>query len=378
MRAVSKRWIQNGLLLIVSASLPLIALEYYLRWDNARPDAQPYRTEIVLNGTKYAFFETKQALNDPANGVLIAGDSFTAGAACANYRTFPNAFSKAAAARGLGIHAVNLGVPGTGPAAYVGRVQDYLKEKGPAAGVIMSLYANDAEFDCFACQRLKDWSPLAGLSADGERQLRELCEPCLRQDSSRDATEAAGHVTLGRRVNWWLADNALSFLMFREGLAKIAVMTGLLPADWGRGSYPQRWRNVDGVYFKYLRGSMALAKQEAERHGMRMMVIIQPDSMNLTPSNEFYSVYQSVAAALREQTGLEVHSGYDAFVGNPMAKTNMPFSLSDTHPSCEANSIFGEWVLDRWTGTNSRDSDDAGIADPAAATARADDHGKHD
>jgi hypothetical protein len=377
MRTVLKRWMQNGLLLIISASVPLMVLEFYLAWDNARPDADLYRTQIVLNGTTYTFVETAQALNDPANAVLIAGDSFAAGSPCANQRTFPSAFSKVAAERELGIHAVNLGVPGTGPAGYVGRVQDYLKEKGPAAGMILSLYANDAEIDCFACQRLKDWGPLAGLSEDDEKQLRDLCEPCLRQDGARTATQAAGRVSFARRANWWLSENALSYLVFREGVAKIAVMTGLLPADWGRGSYPQRWRNVDGVYFKYLRGSMALAKKEADRHGMRMMVVMQPDSMNLTPSNVFYSVYRDVASTLREQTGIDVHSGYDAFVGNPLAKDNMPFSLSDTHPSCESQRIFGEWVLDRWTATNSRHSG-AEAAHPSAAQAPLDDGGKGD
>jgi hypothetical protein len=56
-----------------------------------------------------------------------------------------------------------------------------------------------------------------------------------------------------------------------------------------------------------------------------------------------------VQRTLTSSTGVPVFSGYEAFLGNPRAKENMTFSLTDGHPSCEAHAIFGQWVLEKWT-----------------------------
>ena len=62
----------------------------------------------------------------------------------------------------------------------------------------------------------------------------------------------------------------------------------------------------------------------------------------------FYAIYERAARSLMEATGVPVLSGYDAFVGDPRAARDMPFSLTDTHPNCLAHEIFGEWVLQQW------------------------------
>ncbi len=349
MKIPIKEWLLRALLVVVTGSLPIVAVEFWLAWDNARPDARKYTTHVVLNGHAYSFIETAAAIDNPSGAVLIAGDSFTSGAACSDHRNFPSAFSRAAAEQGAKLHAVNLGVPGTGPMAYLARAQDYIKEKGPAAGLILTLYANDVEIDCFACQQIHLWAETADLSADDRQQLDRLCQACQRQRTNRAASEVAGDVGLSRRLNWWLAEHSLAFLAFREGVAKIAAAGGALPRDWGRGSYPQRWSNLDGIYFKYLRGVIGLAKQEGDQHGMRVMVVIYPDPTNITNENEFVRVYEKVSHALEQHTGVGVHSGYAAFLGNPQAASNMTFSFSDSHPNCEAHQIMGQWVFDTWS-----------------------------
>jgi hypothetical protein len=157
----------------------------------------------------------------------------------------------------------------------------------------------------------------------------------------------AGSVSWVRRLNWSL-DRWRSYYVLREGLAKVAHSVGWLPRDWGRGSYPARWTDTNGVYFKHIKGSIALAQEEARSRGVPLMVVIYPDSMNISTANPFYAIYQSAAASLAEATGVPVLSGYDAFVGDPRASLHMPFSLTDTHPNCLAHEIFGEWVLQQW------------------------------
>ena len=344
-----KSFLANFALLAFSVILPLTAFEWYLKWDNRRPDARKFLNEYTLNGETYRFLAPPDRFDDAKHAVLIAGDSFTAGASCADGRTFPDYFSKAAQRHGSRVHAINLGIAGTGPMSFVSRVEDYVSEKGTAAGVILSLYANDVEIDCFACRRAREWRRLAALTPEQERELDTLCEPCLRATDNRVSSEVAGAVSLTRRLNWWLADRALSYLLFREGLAKLMFAGGLLPQDWGRGSYPARWGDLDGLHYRYIRGSVALAKAEMQRRGIPLVVLIYPDSMNLSAKNEFYDIYRRVSAALRKDVGVPVFSGYDGFLSDKRSKENMPFSLTDTHPSCDAHEIMGDWAYQRWS-----------------------------
>jgi hypothetical protein len=346
MAFVAKSVLLNACLLVISAALPLLVLEYYLKWDDSRPDAGPYYTERTLNGTTYRFLEASHAIDNPGRAVLIVGDSFTLGSACADGRNFPSAFTRAARSAGADIHAVNMGVAGSGPVASVRRVQDYFLEKGPTAGVILSLYANDVELDCFACDYFEPWAHRAGLEPEDLRHVKELCAHCHSRDQGPSG-EVAGSVGVVRRLNWWL-DRWRSYYVLREGLAKVAHWAGWLPTDWGRGSYPARWTDTDGIYFKHIKGSIALAQEEARARGVPLMVVIYPDSMNISPANPFYAIYERAARSLTEATGVPVLSGYHAFVGDPRAARDMPFSLTDTHPNCQAHEIFGEWVLRQW------------------------------
>jgi hypothetical protein len=80
--------------------------------------------------------------------------------------------------------------------------------------------------------------------------------------------------------------------------------------NWGRGVYMERWDNQDGVYFKYVQGSISFAKQEAYRHRVPMMVVIYPEAVNISQSNEFVRIYDSASKALARTTGVPVYSGY--------------------------------------------------------------------
>ena len=51
---------------------------------------------------------------------------------------------------------------------------------------------------------------------------------------------------------------------------------------------------------------------------------------------------------LSGELNIPVHSGYEAFLGNTKSNRNMSFSLTDSHPSCDAHEIFGKWVFRKW------------------------------
>jgi hypothetical protein len=347
-----KSVVANLILLLVSVCVGLAAAESYLAYDNWHPNTSDYLTEVRLNGTTYRFIERREAIDDAKNAILIAGDSFTAGNACAAGKTYPDAFTNAAKQHGSPLHAVNMGVPGTGPFSYALRLKDYFAEKGPTAGAIMTLYANDAEIDCQVCRHLDEWAKLGEFSAEEQAELRKLCSVCFRQDN---AQPVAGEVNVVRRFNWWLADRSLSYQLFREMGARLAVKTGFLSVNWGRAAFPHRWNDREGLYFKYVQASIAYARREADSHGVPLMVVIYPDPIGLNSRNEFVDIYAGVQGALTASTGVPVYSGYDAFLGNPATRNNMVFSLSDAHPNCQAHAIFGQWVFSTWAKLHLRE-----------------------
>jgi lysophospholipase L1-like esterase len=340
-----KAWLGNALLLIVSVGVGLVAFEFFLAFDDRHPPSADYMSDVTLNGTAYRFIEDRRAIDQPDSAVLIAGDSFTAGSSCADRRNYPSAFTKAASEAGAGIHAVNLGVQGSGPIGYAARVHDYLEEKGTAAGVIMTLYANDVEIDCDACRYLERWSHLGGLTDADRAELTRRCSSCLRDDTQR----LSGETDPFRQINWWLADHSKTYLLLREVGAQIAAGVGLIDVTWGRGAFPERWKDASGLYFKHVAAAIQLAREDAAARSIPLMVVIYPDPVAITEANEYVPIYRQVQSVLSAQTNVPVYSGYEAFLGNARTRENMPFSLTDAHPSCEAHDMFGKWVFQKWT-----------------------------
>ena len=334
-----------------SLSALLLAFEGLLSLDDRRPDPRDFTSELRLNGTTYRLPATRAAIDEPVGAILIAGDSFTAGLACADGRTYPIAFTKAAVRSGAGVHAVNMGMAGTGPISYARVIKDCLAEIGTAAGLILTLSANDVEVDCDACRTLRQWSDLGGFTAADREALARLCAPCLQVPGQR----LAGEVDASRRMNWWLAGHLRTYRLLREATARLAAGSGLLDVGWGRGVYPRQWRDVDGVHFKYIRAGIELAREEADARHVPMMAVIYPDPMGLNEKNEYVALYETAALTLTRSTGVPVYSGYGAFLGNSRSRENMPFSLTDSHPSCEANAIFGEWVFEKWNARTAGD-----------------------
>lgn len=330
-------------LVVFSVTISILIIELFLIIDDRRPIPDGFRNEVLLNGTKYIFLESREAIDRTKSAILIVGDSFTVGVACADNRNFPSVFTKAAEKVEVDLHAVNLGVDGTGPALYLHRVRDFFVEKGPTKGLIISLYANDIQLQCRECSYLGEVLETEILTQHGERKLLSLCAAC---DGS--SVTPAGRISLLRRLQWRVSRISYTYRMLRESAVRFGLNTGVLNFGWGRSAFPIYWNDLEGFRFKFLEGMLGLIKREAEQFGVPMMVVIYPDVQHLSAESVYFAIYRKVSNALSKNLGLTVYSGFDAFLGNPLATKDMSFSLSDHHPNCEAHEIFGKWVFDKW------------------------------
>lgn len=338
-----KQFAINVSLIVFSVVFSILTIELFLVIDDWRPNPDSFRNEVLLNGTKYTFLESREAIDRTKSAILIVGDSFTAGVACADNRNFPSVFTKAAEKVEVDLHAVNLGVDSTEPVLYLDRVRNFFLEKGPTKGLIISLYANDIEMQCRDCSYLGEFLETEILTQHGERKLLSSCAAC--DGSSFTPT---GPTSLLRRLHWRLSRISYTYRMLRESAVRVGLNTGVLDFGWGRSAFPMYWNDLEGFRFKFLEGVLGLIKHEADQFGVPMMVVIYPDVQHLSAESVYFAIYRKVGNALSENLGLTVYSGFDAFLGNPAATKDMSFSLSDHHPNCEAHEIFGKWVFDKW------------------------------
>ena len=112
MIALARSVLLNACLLALSVALPLLVLESYLKWDDRRPDAGAFYTELTLNGTTYRFLEASHAIDNPGRAVLIVGDSFTLGYTVDHEDTIPALLERRLRAEGRPVEVLNGGTEG--------------------------------------------------------------------------------------------------------------------------------------------------------------------------------------------------------------------------------------------------------------------------
>lgn len=336
----------NSLLVLGSVVLSLAVFELFLAWDNWRPRFEHATLEV--GGQKFRVLERSEALRDFRNTAAVVGDSFTDGAACGSERNYPGHLARLVRQNGDPRRVVNLGVSGADPFIYLQLVEGLLATGRIPSFVIVTLYANDIEFSCSVCGFLDRIRNDPSFSAAEITRLESLCRGnCATAHDS--PVGGAGHFSLARRIHTWLYTNFYVYGLLRETLAGLALRLGINKLGWGRTAYPPLWRNADSLEFRLMKFALAGIRDAlGGSEAARMMVVIYPDVQNIGKENVYFGIYQEVEARLSRSLGVPVSSGYPAFLSSADAKPNMPYSLTDTHPSCKAHEIFAKWVFVRF------------------------------
>lgn len=333
-----KGFFANGLLALASALLALVAFELFLVWDNRRPQIEPTRLE--LGGRQFRFFERPAALADLRGAAVVIGDSFTAGEACGDGRSYPSQLDRLARESGYPQRFVNLGVPGADPFMYLLVVEGLIATGRAPAAAIVTLYNNDIELTCSACSYVGRIRRDARFSAEELARLEAFCAACTATGNA-----PGGHHGALRRAHGWLWKNVYVYALFRDAFVRLTMQFGG-SIGFGRTAYPALWRDHAGLEFKLLEFALAETRDALRAAGAaRPLVVIYPDVQNIRKDNIYYGIYEGVQSRLSQSLGVTVRSGYPAFLGDREESPSMPYSLVDDHPSCKAHEIFARWVF---------------------------------
>lgn len=328
----------NGLVALASVVLVLVIFEAFLVWDNRRPQLEPTRLE--LGGREFRFFERPEALSDLRNAAAVIGDSFTAGEACGDGRSYPSHLDRIARENGYPHRFVNLGVPGADPFMYLQVVEGLIATGRAPSAAVVTLYNNDIELTCSACSYLERVRADRRFSSEDIARLEAFCAACTKTSNS-----PSGHYGPLRRAHSWLWKNVYVYALFRDAFVRLGMQFGW-NIGFGRTAYPALWRDHAGLEFKLVEFALAGTRDALRAAGAaRPLVVIYPDVQNIRKDNVYYGIYQGVERRLSQSLGLTVRSGYPAFLAGRNASPSMPFSLVDDHPSCKAHEVFARWVF---------------------------------
>ena len=322
------------LLLAAGGVLFALALgELFLRIDDYRPALVLH--PIEWNGRRYLFREAPDRLRELSHAVVFLGDSFTESAACPLDRAYPGAVAELSKTRGMELETRNLGVGGKGAFYYAALAEDLLAAGARPRAAVVTLFENDIELDCDACRFLGELQGAAELSEAERADLARRCAAC----AAPGAPSAADRIDLG------LHEASYVWRLFRRSAA------GLLVAmDWNLAWMARRdrkWADPGGLPFRMMERALARTAASFRAAGVPAIAVLYPSVVRLRADEPFVAFYDRAAADLERSSGMMVRSGYPAFLGRPGVKRDMGYSITDGHPSCEANAIFAAWTLEQ-------------------------------
>jgi hypothetical protein len=317
----------------------VLAFEVYLRQDDRRPE--PAWASIEVAGDTFPLLDDPKKLARLDDSVVFLGDSFTEGAACGPKGNFPAAFAKLAQGADRDLVTINLAREGANTFAYLARGRALAAAGARPRGVITTLFINDIERDCSLCPFLPELEAEGGFTAAELAELAAFCAQCAGRHD-----DIAAHYSAPRRVHRWLYEQSWLYRLSRDASYQVLPALGIR-AGWGMG-YPEQWQDQGGLSYRLLEWSMAMLAETLDEAEAPHLVTLYPPARQITADNPYAHIYARAAADLEARTGHPVLSGYAAFLDHPQASRDMPFSLTDAHPSCAMHRLYGEWVWREW------------------------------
>jgi hypothetical protein len=338
----------TALALCIGFLAGFLMIEAYLRFNDYSSLAVDY-VYHEWDGRDRRVMATADDVADPRQAVVVLGDSMVAGINCGREQNLVGHFETAMQPIAPDYKAINLGSANTSVFAYLDQLRGYEAGIGAPAGIIVMLYTNDADvIEPRMCPALDVVERADNLLPSEKAEIAGFCESVeLGKPAS---SQSASIFSIGGPVDSWLHGASYAYRFFRGSMVMLAGLLGG-GEPIGRLRYPGIWSDAESLEMRLITAGMDEIKALADRHGSPMMVAFYPPVEFLSKDNPSYAATEIASDELGAHLGIPVLNGFEAYLDEPRASSNMSRSLTDAHPSCLGHQILAEWLVQKFDET---------------------------
>lgn len=327
MNLTKKNKIVALLVVLSSFGISLLAVEYFLVWENY---FAPYDVSLhEVNGKVYRFqypvHELFKAGNVTSTRIFVLGDSFVAGTACQKKGTNLTGHLQKLLTRNQQV--VNLGVGGADPSNYIDFIGHFPIR--PNDLVIVVLYDNDIHMSKETCElssvQLKNYPIFYPSHCD------ELISGAI---ASKDQDSFL------KRMNNKIKQFK-TIALLKEAFYNIPIFSRF----FFRSEYVTRWERFESEENQWIMSTLPVMKSMVEKRGAQFFLTYYPNTNNISPNDVRHNIWINFKKELINRHKLELLDPYPFFISKATSKS-MVWSLTDKHPSCDAHAIMSQFLFD--------------------------------
>tara|TARA_B100000795_G_scaffold137281_1_gene102527 strand:- start:369 stop:1376 length:1008 start_codon:yes stop_codon:yes gene_type:complete len=320
----------NSIIVLTSLIIGLMIVELFLYLENKH---KPIDYAIIeINDYKYPFIKGNStrdplALNEVEHELLVVGDSFVAGTACArDNANFPSHLQMMLEGK---TNVVNLGVEGANPADYIDFLDGLNISKGDVS--LITLYDNDIHVAPKTClQSIRQ----------AEKHKIHVPEFCKNTVTTLDKANENIAQKINNRIKKFK-----TVVLIKESLVQIPF----LRKYFFRTAFRNLWIDFDSDENKWMRSTLKAMAEQMKQNGGEALFIYYPNTNRISVDDERHEAWLKFINYVSKNDNIKIADPYPFFIANATSQS-MVWSLTDKHPNCEAHSLMADFTFKKFKG----------------------------
>ena len=307
-------------------------VELFLYLENKR---KPIDWAIIeINDYKYSFIKSNStrdplALNEAEQELLVVGDSFVSGWACArDDANFPSHLQKMLEGK---TNVVNLGVGGSNPGDYIDFLDSLNISKGDVS--LITLYDNDIYVAPKTClQSIRQ----------AEKHKIHVPEFCKNTSTILEKSNESIAQKINNRIKKFK-----TVRLIKESLVQIPFFRKY----FFRTDFLNLWTDFDSDENKWLRSTLKAMVEQMKQKGGEALFIYYPNTNRISVGDVRHQTWLKFIDYVSKNDNIKIADPYPFFIANATSQS-MVWSLTDKHPNCEAHSLMADFTFKKFKGFN--------------------------
>ena len=304
----------------------LSAFEVYLYFDDYYEESNTYLYETE----KFQYqFLTPPTKKSNIKNMYFLGDSFTMGYKCKyENKDFPSIIQEVV---NNNINVINLGSGGLNTSHYNDLIQHY--DFGEVDKLFIVLYFNDIFLTEQICDVIKSNNKI-----DNDVNVPNNC-------LNLNSLESDHRIYQYNYMHY--INNSLKTLRSYSVFKQLIYELGLFRKIFYREDILDLWNNLDSEENIWFVSSLESIQKKLDKKEIDYEFLVYPNISNISQENPEYRMWKMYSQYLQNKKKINIHEPTDYFISNKL-KRNMNWSISDAHPSCNANVMFANYFLSKF------------------------------